>query len=316
MWKSWRTPRHLCGPWGLMAVRSPFLSSLLPCLQASFRSCLPILPDIGSKWDTPNLLLSPRLVFGATPPPSSPGTDLIRLKLTLGCNGGLQRRYVRCTVPWWKWQLNTGCDTLWERTWDVYTPWWFLWGRKQKYVCLSAYLSLCAEATARDGLVEIYITKHPQVHREISKIQIQAWTIKEWFQDVRGGERKGGMRRRRRLEGFLKASLVAHSESLTWKEGGLPFKDERGATLKVNWVLRYSRTASSLRNESAWCLQQNSKQEGGGWGCLRPQSCVLIKKAGRARFRSCYGRVFLQATVRCRALGDRVFDWVWVFLSS
>lgn len=50
---------------------------------------------------------------------------------------------------------------------------------------------------ARDGLVEIYISKHPQVHREISKIQIEARTIKEWFQDVRGGERKDGGRRRR-----------------------------------------------------------------------------------------------------------------------
>lgn len=69
---------------------------------------------------------------------------------------------------------------------------------------------MCAEASTRDGLVEIYITKHPQVHRQISKIQIQAGTIKEWFQDVRGGERKGGGGG---LEGFLKASLVAHSRA-------------------------------------------------------------------------------------------------------
>lgn len=60
------------------------------------------------------------------------------------------------------------------------------------HVCLSAYLSVCMEAAARDGLEEIYITKHPQVHREISRIQIQAGIIKEWFQDVRGGERKEG----------------------------------------------------------------------------------------------------------------------------
>lgn len=59
---------------------------------------------------------------------------------------------------------------------------------------------MCTEAASRDGLVEIYITKHPQVHKEISKNQTQAGTIKEWLQDVRGGERKGGG-----LEGFLKA---------------------------------------------------------------------------------------------------------------
>lgn len=69
-------------------------------------------------------------------------------------------------------------------------------------MCLSAYLSVCAEAAAGDGLVEIYITKHPQVHREISKIQIQAGTIKEWFQDVRGGERKGGGEEEKTWRGF------------------------------------------------------------------------------------------------------------------
>lgn len=77
--------------------------------------------------------------------------------------------------------------------------------------CVHICPRVCAEAAAtRDRLEEIYITKHPQVHREISKTGIGAGTIKEWFQDVRGGERKeggggGG------LEGFLKASLVAHS---------------------------------------------------------------------------------------------------------
>lgn len=47
----------------------------------------------------------------------------------------------------------------------------FFEGEKTKTVFLSAYLSLCVEAAARDGLEEIYITKHPQVHREISMIQ-------------------------------------------------------------------------------------------------------------------------------------------------
>lgn len=58
--------------------------------------------------------------------------------------------------------------------------------------CVSEFVFVCVEEAARDGLVEIYITKHPQVHREISKIQIESGTIKEWFQDVRGGERKEG----------------------------------------------------------------------------------------------------------------------------
>lgn len=58
---------------------------------------------------------------------------------------------------------------------------------------------------------ELYITKHPQVHREIGKIQIEARTIKESVLDVRGGERKEG-----REEGFfpLKTSLVSRSKSL------------------------------------------------------------------------------------------------------
>lgn len=59
------------------------------------------------------------------------------------------------------------------------------------------------------------------------------------------------------------------------------------------------RAAWSLRNESAWCSQKNSKQgSGGGWGvCL--QSCVLIKKAVQACSRIfCVG--LLQATLWCR----------------
>lgn len=64
--------------------------------------------------------------------------------------------------------------------------------RKKTEVCVCSRAAAAAVA-ARDGLVEIYITKHPQVHREISKIQGDAGTIKEWFQDVRGGERKEGV---------------------------------------------------------------------------------------------------------------------------
>ncbi len=223
------------------------------------------------------------LVFGAAPPPSSPARDLIRPLLTFGWSGGFQRQHVHCTAPWWKLQLNTGCDTLWERTWDVCTLRWFLWGRKQKYVCLSAYLSVHAEAASRDGLDEIYITKHPQVHREISNIQIQARAIKEWFQDVRGGERKGEEEEEGR-RGFWKPSWLQTARARAEKRRLAFFRDERVAMLKVKWVLRYSHTASSLRHESAWCLQQNSKQ--GRGSCL--ESCVLIKKAGRACLRSCY----------------------------
>lgn len=71
--------------------------------------------------------------------------------------------------------------------------------------CVHICPHVCVEAVARDGLEEIYITKHPQVHREISKTGIRAGTIKEWFQDVRGGERKeGGGGGGGGLEGFLK----------------------------------------------------------------------------------------------------------------
>lgn len=85
-------------------------------------------------------------------------------------------------------------------------------------MCLSAYLSLCVEAAARDGLEEIYITKHPQVHREISNIEIQARTIKEWFQDVRGGERKEG-------EGSLPGCT---QQKLDLKKKRLAFQGEKG----------------------------------------------------------------------------------------
>ena len=36
----------------------------------------------------------------------------------------------------WKLQLSAGCDTLQERTRDACALRWFLWGRKQKCVCL------------------------------------------------------------------------------------------------------------------------------------------------------------------------------------
>lgn len=48
------------------------------------------------------------------------------------------------------------------------------------------------KATAKHGLVEICITKHPPILREKSQAQIEAVTIKEWLQDVRGGEREEG----------------------------------------------------------------------------------------------------------------------------
>ena len=84
--------------------------------------------------------------------------------------------------------------------------------REKTKVRVSESIFVCVCGGGREeGLEEICITKHPQVYREISKIKIQAETIKEWVQDVRGGERKGGGG----LEGFLKVSLVAHSESLT-----------------------------------------------------------------------------------------------------
>lgn len=108
---------------------------------------------------------------------------------------------------------------------------------------------VCVTAAVRDGPVEIYITKHPQVHREISMIQMEAESIKERFQDVRGGERKGewgGWR-----EGVFANLPGCTQRELDLKGGVLPFKDERVATLQVNRVLRYLHATHSLRNESA-----------------------------------------------------------------
>lgn len=75
---------------------------------------------------------------------------------------------------------------------------------ENKSMCVWVHFFLCAEAATRDRLVKIYITKHPQVCREISKIQIEAETIKEWFQDVRGGERKEGEEKEEGWKGFWK----------------------------------------------------------------------------------------------------------------
>lgn len=54
--------------------------------------------------------------------------------------------------------------------------------------CLCAWLSVCVGAATGDRPEEIYITKHPQVHGEISNIQMRAGSIKGWFQDVIEGE--------------------------------------------------------------------------------------------------------------------------------
>lgn len=176
MWENCQVLRVHSGPWGLMVVRSPFIFFAIALSSRLFQELHLNTSShqikVGYTGPSPLSQSLGTLVFGATPPPSSPGSDLIRLMLTLGCTGGFQRQHVHCTVPWWKLQVNTGCDTLLEKPWDVCTPQWFLWRRKKEknYVCLSAYLSLCVEAAARDGLEEIYITKHPQVHREISNI--------------------------------------------------------------------------------------------------------------------------------------------------
>ena len=148
------------------------------------------------------------LVFGAAPPPSFPGSDLIEPVLDLGCDGGF-------SVP-----ARTSCNSSDENCNSALAVTHsksergmpapcgdFFEGENKSACVLCAYLSacVCVEAVARDGLEEIYITKHPQVHREISKTGIRAGTIKEWFQDVRGGERKeGGGGGGGGLEGFLK----------------------------------------------------------------------------------------------------------------
>lgn len=53
---------------------------------------------------------------------------------------------------------------------------------------LCAWLSACVGAATGDRAEEIYITKHPQVHGEISNIQMRTGSIKAWFLDVIEGE--------------------------------------------------------------------------------------------------------------------------------
>lgn len=59
------------------------------------------------------------------------------------------------------------------------------------------------------------------------------------------------------------------------------------------------------------CSKIQSRRDGGREVgrdvCL--QSCVLIKNAGRACFRSCYGRVLLLTAVRCRATLSSSLIW-------
>lgn len=232
-----------------------------------------MLPHIRSKCNTRSPLLSPtaRLSLFLEPHhhllPS--GSDLIRLMLSLVCIGGFQCQRAHCTVPRWQLWVNTCCDTLLERPWGVCTPQWALWRRKERMNCagLCACLSLCAGAAARDGLQEIYITKHPQVRGETSNIQIQAGTIKERFQDVigDGGEEEEGW----------KPPWPHTARAWPKKERGLPFKDERAATLKSTEFPGIH----ALPQVCGWVSTMFAgKFEAVRSGRFCPQSCVLIKK--------------------------------------
>lgn len=188
------------------------------------------------------------LVFGTILPPSSP-RQWSNQANTLRFNSGFQHQHVHVRIPWWRLQV----DTLWERAWDVCTLQRFLWrGKNKNYVFLSAYLSLCVEAAARDGLEEIYITKHPQVHREISMIQ----TGKDHQRLVPGCPR--GWKEREEEEDGWKAPWLHTVRA--WPEKRETFlsrmKGRRcWSQLRVPW---YSHIALSLKNESAWCLQQGA----------------------------------------------------------
>lgn len=222
----WENPKvlYLClSPQGLMAVTSPFC--LVFKLFFFFRS-IRMLPHITSKCNTRDLLLSPRARLSLFLEPHHhllpSSRDLIRLMLTLVCLGGFQCQCAHCTVPQRQLWVNTCCDILLERPRGVCTLQWALWRRKERMNCA---VCLCAWGRRRgDGLQEIYITKHPQVRGETSNIQIQTAAIKERFQDVIGDGGEGE-------EGWKPPS--SHT-ARAWpkKERGLPFKDERAATLK------------------------------------------------------------------------------------
>lgn len=211
--------------WGPRLVRSPFPSSFLPCLQASVRNCLSIIPDIRSKWDTPELLPEPCCW-------SSTINHLTRQwsNQANADSGGTAVGPCACTynvqfllkyaTQHWQWHTRE----------DISAPCSDYFEEENRSLAVCA----CAEAAARDRLVEIYITKHPQVHREISKIQVEAGIIKEWFQDVRAGERKEG----EGGGGLVEPESLYCLYCTEWKhdlekKGILPFKDERVATLKV-----------------------------------------------------------------------------------
>lgn len=145
--KNWRVLRLHSGPWGLMAVRSPFIFFAIALSSKLFQELHLNTSShqikVGYTGPSPFSQSLGTLVFGATPPPSSSSSDLIRLMLTLGCTGGFQRQHVHCTVPWWKLQVNTGCDTLLERPWDVCTPQWFLWRRKKEKKTMCVWVPIC-----------------------------------------------------------------------------------------------------------------------------------------------------------------------------
>lgn len=94
-------------------------------------------------------------------------------------------------------------------------------------VCLCARLSACVGAATGDRPGEIYITKHPQVHGEISNIQMRAGSIKGWFPDVIEGEEGEAEEKKKKQTA---AAAAAHSKKeLDLKRDKLPFKDERVA---------------------------------------------------------------------------------------
>ena len=125
----------------------------------------------------------------------------------------------------------------------------------------------------------------------------------------RGWKERGRRRRRgRRRAGGVSESLPGCTQlGLDLKRRRLAFQGWKGGNADSRFSGIHALPGVRGMSQHDVCSKFQSGREGGRDVCL--QSCVLIKNAGRACFRSRYGRVFLLSAVRCRVTLSSSLIW-------
>lgn len=241
-----------------------FLSLRLPCLQAFLGSCAPHIRSKGNICRALSYL--PQLVLNCF---WSHAATLFPRQWSNQANAdtGAQPRVSLPTRTMYTSLMNIANQHwLWHilREHGMSAPYrdFFEGEKMENFVFLSAHLSLCEEVAARDGQEEIYITKHPQVHRRMSNTQMQAMTVSRMSEGVKGKKKEG------------------------WKPPWLhtarawPEKRETCLSRMKGWH-HWSKLSSQVFSASSleWVSMMFGAKFRGVWrGIICLQSCVLIKK--------------------------------------